>query len=578
MTDENNQVQLSQPPPPWAAGTESRMHELYPRLTEEQINVVRAYGKEREYADGEFIWNIGDRGGLFLVLEGALEIVRRTETGEDVIVTHEPGCYGGETTSLSGRGALVAGRAKGDTRVLVVCPDKLRELIAIETSLGETILLSFILRRMRMIANQFGGVTLVGSNSRRDTIRIRTFLTRNGIPHKAVDVDSGTEAEIKMQSLQVTTAELPLLICDDRRFTNPCNREIAECLGFAAQLDKDAEFDLGIIGAGPAGLAAAVYAASEGLRVVVIESCAAGGQAGTSSKIENYLGFPTGISGQALAGRAYLQAVKFGAEIAVARELTKLRCGDPFHVLQLDGGGRVKARCIIVASGAVYRQPPIQGLERFDGSGVHYGASYIEGLFCRGQDIAIIGGGNSAGQAAVYLSDHAHKVNVIVRSSGLNDSMANYLILRIERTGNIELFTHTEVERIEGAERIDALVIRDNRNGKTRRLESSHLFIFIGAQPATEFVSENLVLDDRGFIKTGDVLIEEELRRAGWPLARRPYLLETSCPRVFAAGDVRSGSVKRVASAVGEGSICVQFIHRVLAEEAGPDAVSGAKL
>ncbi|HSF47023.1 MAG TPA: FAD-dependent oxidoreductase, partial [Burkholderiales bacterium] len=328
-----------------------------------------------------------------------------------------------------------------------------------------------------------------------------------------------------------------------------------------------AQFDVAIVGAGPAGLAAAVYAASEGLSAVMIESCAVGGQAGTSSKIENYLGFPTGISGQALVGRAHIQAVKFGAEVAVAREVTRLHCGDPFHTLELDIAQRIRARSIVIASGAIYRQPPIEGLATFDGSGVHYGASYIEGQFCRGKDIAIVGGGNSAGQAAVYLSDHARKVSILVRGEGLAESMSNYLIRRIDRAENIELLPCTEVERIEGGERISALVIRDVRNGETRRLEASHLFIFIGAQPATRFAVDDLILDDKGFVKTGDALSVDELESAGWRLARRPYLLETSCPRVFAAGDVRAGSVKRVASAVGEGSICVQLIHQALAAE-----------
>ena len=566
MNEQENQKRPSQaPPPPWAAGTEHRQHELYPELNEEQINIVRQYGEEREVADGTLLWDIGDRNcEFFLVLEGALEIFRRTDRGEHVIVTLGRRHYGGETVTLSGRGALVAGRAKGHTRVVAVSTEKLREMIAIEATLGETILLSFILRRMRMIAKQLGGVTLVGSNSQRDTARIRTFLTRNGVPHEFVDIDRSGDVEARVRSLHVKAIELPLLICNDRRLINPPNREVAENLGFAAELREGAEFDVAIVGAGPAGLAAAVYAASEGLSVVVIESCAMGGQAGTSSKIENYLGFPTGISGQALAGRAYIQAVKFGAEIAVARELTRLYCGDSLHMLELDGTDRIKARSIVIASGAIYRQPPIQALEAFDGSGVHYGASYIEGQYCRGKDIAIIGGGNSAGQAAVYLSDHARKVSILVRGQGLAESMSNYLIRRIDHTENIELLPYTEVERIEGDARISALVIRDNRTGEMRHLEASHLFIFIGAQPATRFISDDLILDPKGFVKTGDALSDEELHRVNWPLARRPYLLETSCPRVFAAGDVRAGSVKRVASAVGEGSICVQFIHKAL--------------
>jgi thioredoxin reductase (NADPH) len=576
MSENRNQISHTEPPPPWAAGTESRHHELNPELSEDQIDIVRAYGEEREVKDGTILWDIGDRRrDFFLVLSGAVEVFRRDRHGEHVIITHGRGHYGGETATMSGRGALVGGRAKGDTRVIAVSMEKLRELIAVEASLGETILLSFILRRMRMIAEHHSNITLIGSGAQRDTAHIRTFLTRNGIPHEFVDLDAIDDAPACLRAKRVTADELPVLVCDTQLLKNPTNREIAECLGFDAELISGAQFDVAVVGAGPAGLAAAVYAASEGLRVIVIESCAPGGQAGTSSKIENYLGFPTGISGQALAGRAYIQAQKFGAEIAVARRLVRLHCGDPYHALELDGGDRIEARTVVIASGAVYRKPPIAGLETFDGGGVHYGASYIEGQYCRGKDAAIVGGGNSAGQAAVYLSAHARTVKILVRGQGLAESMSSYLIRRIEKTPNIELLPYTEVVRIEGEDRISALVVRDNRNGQTRRLNATQFFIFIGAEPATDFAGDSLILDEKGFIKTGDALTDAELHAAAWPLARKPYLLETSCPRMFAAGDVRCGSVKRVASAVGEGSICVQFIHRTLTETAGDVAVEG---
>ncbi len=570
MSDRENPSRPRQAAPPWAAGTENRHQELYPELIGDQIDVVRRYGEEREFPDGTLLWDIGTRDcGFFLVLSGAIEIFRRDRNGEHVIITHGRGHYGGETATMSGRGAYVAGRTKGQTRVIAVRADKLRELIATEPSLGETILLSFILRRMRMIAEQLGNVTLLGSGVERNMARIRTFLTRNGVPHEVIDVDETDDVEKRLREFNAVPQDLPLLICDGRALVKPCNRVIAECLGFAAELVENAQFDVAVVGAGPAGLAAAVYAASEGLNVIVIESCAPGGQAGTSSKIENYLGFPTGISGQALAGRAYLQAQKFGAEIAVARQLVRLHCGEQYHDLELDGGGRIKARSVVIASGAIYRQPPIEGLEVFDGSGVHYGASYIEGQFCRGRDVAIVGGGNSAGQAAVFLSAHARSVKILVRGAGLAETMSNYLIRRIDNTQNIELLPYTQVERIEGEHRISVLVVRDNRDGTLRRLEISHLFIFIGAVPATDFADDHLALDEKGFIKTGNALSDDELANAGWTLSRRPYLLETSCPRVFAAGDVRAGSVKRVASAVGEGSICVQFIHQTLSKDAG---------
>ncbi|MEO0998074.1 MAG: FAD-dependent oxidoreductase, partial [Pseudomonadota bacterium] len=318
--------------------------------------------------------------------------------------------------------------------------------------------------------------------------------------------------------------------------------------------------------AGPAGLAAAVYAASEGLEVIVVEGIAPGGQAGSSSKIENYLGFPTGISGQALAGRAYLQAQKFGAMMAMARQVEALIPGEPYHSLTLDGGDAVRARAVVIATGAVYRRPPIAELERF--AGVHYGASHVEGEICRGRDVAIIGGGNSAGQAAVYLSRRARHVHVLVRGSGLGHSMSDYLIRRIDQIANIELHTHREVSGILGdGGRIDGLELLHNDTGEHSRLAVSQLFIFIGAVPGTAFAEGRVVLNDRGFVLTGDRLGERHLTASGWPLKRRPYLLETSVPRIFSAGDVRSDSIKRVASAVGEGSVCIQFIHRVLSDE-----------
>ncbi|MBA2410367.1 MAG: FAD-dependent oxidoreductase [Pyrinomonadaceae bacterium] len=572
MSINENQTRSSEASPPWAAGTEMRHHELYPELTADEIDIVRQYGIEREVADGTVLWDIGDRNtGFFLTLNGEVEVFRRDKDGEQSIITHGPGHYGGETVTMSGRGALLAGRANGYTRVLVVNTEKLRELIATEATLGEKILHSFILRRMRMIAEQLVSIKLVGFGGERDTARIRMFLTRNEVPHEVIDLGNVEDVKKSLRAVDATAEDLPLLLCDGRRLSKPSNREIAESLGFATELSADVEFDVAVIGAGPAGLAAAVYAASEGLSVIVFESCAPGGQAGTTSKIENYLGFPTGISGQALAGRAYNQAQKFGAEIAVARKLIALRCGDPCHDLELDGGDRIKARSVVIASGAVYKQPPIEGLDAFDGSGVHYGASHVEAQFCHGKDIVIIGGGNSAGQAAVHLSAHARAVHIAVREAGLAESMSNYLIRRIDKIGNIEVLSCSEIQRVEGEDQISTIVIRDNRTGEMQRLNASHLFIFIGATPATDFVGDGLVLDDNGFVKTGDALTADDLHIAGWPFERRPYLLEASCPRIFAAGDVRSGSGKRVASAVGEGSTCVQFIHQTLTESHGDD-------
>ncbi len=552
--------------PPWAAGAAERMHELDPELVDEEIEILREYGRECSYGDGEIIWQAGDRGPFVLVLEGGIDVVRPGGDDEQVIISHGPRHYVGEIVTMSGGRALVTGRAVGDLRALMVESNDLRRLIATESELGEKLLHSFILRRMRMVAERLSDVTLIGRTETPKAAELRSFLSRNGIPFESLHPDTDADA-VKRSLARHALGEdaLPLVVYNGNPLVAPSNRELAEALGFTAEIDCGTTYDVAVVGSGPAGLAAAVYAASEGLSVIVLENCAPGGQAGSSSKIENYMGFPTGISGQALMGRAYLQAQKFGAQIGVARELLSFECGDPLHKLKIDGNDTLYARAVVIASGAVYRQPAIERLEDF--GGVHYGASYVEGEMCHGQDVAIIGGGNSAGQAAVYLSKRARQVHILIRGAGLAASMSDYLIKRIDHIPNIELHTHSEVEEIVGDTAIESLSVRDNQSNETRSLEASHLFIFIGAQPGTVFLGDEIALDERGFVLTGDKLDGNVLQAYGWPLERSPYLLETSCPRVFAAGDVRSGSVKRVASAVGEGSVSVQFIHQVLADE-----------
>ncbi|MEM6796291.1 MAG: FAD-dependent oxidoreductase [Acidobacteriota bacterium] len=550
--------------PPWAAGTAQRMHELNPELTEAQIDIVRRYGEEQTFDDGEILWDIGEENARFhLTLEGAVEIVRRDREGEHVIISHQRGHYGGETVTMTGRGPLVFGRARGQTKTVAVRPESLRELIATETGVGEIILQSFILRRMRMVAEHHGDIVLIGSDAFPGTGATRTFLSRNGIPHTFAEYPSPQHASV-LDDFGLSPDSLPALICDGSALCRPTPREIAERLGFAARIGDGETYDVAIVGAGAGGLAAATYAASEGLSVLVIEACAPGGQAATSSKIENYLGFPTGISGQALMGRGWLQSQKFGAILAVARAVEALECGTPHH-LRLDGDTSIFAKAVVLASGAIYREPPIEGIAPFLGSNVHYAATYLEGRICSQREVAVVGGGNSAGQAAMFLSEHARKVAILVRGPGLEHSMSSYLIERIQQTPNIELMTHTEVQSARGDQKLESVTLLDNRTGDQRDLELQHLFIFIGAQPATSFLPEDIQLDSRGFVKTGNDLDLESLTEA-WPLKRQPYLLETSCPGVFAVGDVRSGSVKRVASAVGEGSVSVQFVHRFLSE------------
>lgn len=553
--------------PPWAAGTDSRLQEVHPTLSDAEIETVSSYGTHRRFEDGERLWEIGQRDAPFyLVLAGEMDVLRRDEKGEHVMATHGRGRYAGEIVTMTGRAPLVAGRAKGTLEAIEVTPQKLRDLLALEAELGEKILLSFILRRMRMIAGHLGDVILVGEREQKETAALQEFLSRNGVPFNLLSPTNEADKPRRDALGLAPEADWPMLICGDRRLLRPGNKDVADCLGLTAQLPQDSVFDTAVIGAGPAGLAAAVYAASEGLKVVVLEQCAVGGQAGSSSRIENYLGFPTGISGQALTGRGFIQAHKFGAEIAIAREVTSIACEEKAHILTLEDGSTVRARSIVIASGAVYRQPQIEGLSKFERTGVHYGASHIEGLLCRNRPVAVVGGGNSAGQAAVYLSRRAKSVSILIRGPSLAASMSDYLVRRIDRIGNIDIHPHTEVVRINGEESVASLTVTDNQSGTERDMAANHLFVFIGAAPASGFAGSAIAQDSKGFIKTGPDLSPAELSGAGWPLERKPFLLETSCPRIFAAGDIRSGSVKRVASAVGEGSICVQFLHTALAE------------
>ncbi|MEL7447816.1 MAG: FAD-dependent oxidoreductase, partial [Pseudomonadota bacterium] len=440
--------------PPWAAGTQGREQELYPKLNDEEIGIVRSYAEERRFAAGDYLWQRGDVSPFYLMLDGDVEVLRVEADGEHVIIAHGAGRYVGEIPSMTGANALVAGRAVTDVHALYVKPDDLRQLIATEADLGEKILLSFILRRMRMIAANLGNVTLIAATETPEGGDLQRFLSRNGLPFEVLHPKR--DAEVVEQRLGHVPQELPVLLCSNETLVRPTHRQVAENLGFTAQFDCGVTYDLVVIGSGPAGMAAAVYGASEGLSVLVLERCAPGGQAGSSSRIENYMGFPTGISGQALMGRAYLQAQKFGATVAVARELKTLEIGNPLHKLRLDGGDLVHAKALVIASGAVYRQPAIEGLA--ESGGVHYGASHVEGELCRGRDVAIVGGGNSAGQAAVYLSQRARNVHILVRGNGLGHSMSDYLIQRIERIPNVFLHTHSEVDAVEGGKVLDEVV------------------------------------------------------------------------------------------------------------------------
>jgi thioredoxin reductase (NADPH) len=394
---------------------------------------------------------------------------------------------------------------------------------------------------------------------------VKEFLTRNGHPFHYIDLDRDADAQELLDQFHVSAADVPVLICGGNAvLRNPSNAEIAECLGFNDAIDQTRVSDLLIVGAGPAGLAAAVYGASEGLDVLVLESGSPGGQAGSSSRIENYLGFPTGISGLELTGRAYAQAQKFGAQIMIAKAATGLACDRQPYGVQIDGGAGIAARAVIIATGAEYRKPPLENLSQFEGAGVYYGATPMEAQLCLAEEVVVVGGGNSAGQAAVFLAQSAKHVHMLVRGDGLADTMSRYLIRRIEDNPAIDLLTHTEIVALEGDGHLERVRWRDNSNGNIETHDVRHVFMMTGAVPNTRWLERCLVLDDKGFIKTGPELSQADLSAAGWPLTRPPYLLETSRPRVFAVGDVRGGNIKRVASAVGEGSIAVAFVHQVL--------------
>jgi thioredoxin reductase (NADPH) len=462
---------------------------------------------------------------------------------------------------------MVAGRAGESMKALAIPVERLREIMVTHARLGEIIMRSFILRRVRMISEGVSDLLLVGSRHSADTLRLQEFLTRNAHPYTFVDLETAGDVCAMLNRCDVRPEDTPLVITSKGDpLRNPTLRALATRLGISLKLDLQAVHDVAIVGAGPSGLAAAVYAASEGLDVIVLDPVAPGGQAGTSSMIENYLGFPTGISGQALAGRAFMQAQKFGAQVEIPARLTRLHCGNPYHELELDNGERIRSRTVVIASGAKYRKLQLSNLELYEGNGIYYGATYLESQFCRDQEIAIVGGGNSAGQAAVFLAESAAKVYVLVRSEGLAASMSQYLIRRIETTGNIQLVPWSEVVELQGSTSLDSIRWRHRESLAETHRPVQHLFVFIGALPNTDFLSDSIATDRNRFICTGAEVVDLPDQRK-WPLARPPYPLETSCPGIFAVGDVRASSTKRVASAVGEGSTVVGFVHQVLESE-----------
>lgn len=536
-----------------------RERQTFPRLTQDQIDRVSLYGEEHRYEKGTVLFERGNRSvDFFLVIEGNIEIYDLDHDGNPVVVTvHADQQFTGELDLFNDRKILVGGRTGQNSRIVRLNRPSFYRMIGTETDIGETIMRAYILRRTGLIIHDQAGITLFGSPSSGDTLRIRRFLSRNGYPVKLIDSGSD-EAGIVLDRHRVDLHRLPAVISPDGKLLhNPTNPVLADALGLTEQIEDGHIYDLAVIGGGPSGLSASVYGASENLDTIVLEGEAPGGQAGTSSKIENYLGFPTGISGQALAGRAWIQGQKFGAKFVVSRKVASLDCDKQPFEIALDDGKTLVARAVILAMGARYRALGLDDYQRFEGNGIHYAATALEGQLCTGEEVVVVGGGNSAGQAAVFLSRHASHVHLMVRSTGLAASMSNYLVERIDHSSRITLHTQTEISALHGTRMLERVTWKNRETGETVTRPVRNVFVMIGAVPNTDWLAQCVDLDDRGFVLTG---LDVTSRRPSSPFT-------TSIEGVFAVGDVRSGSVKRVASGVGEGSVCIQSVHRFLADD-----------
>jgi thioredoxin reductase (NADPH) len=551
---------------------ETRGAQMFLQLTDAELARLVKFGTPRSYRAGEALVRVGEVGpGMTLILSGKVDVSRPDGGAETHVVTHERGNFLGELAQLSGRPFLVNAVAQTDVEAVAIPPDRVRALLIAEANLGERIMRALILRRVGLIEAGAGPI-IVGHETNADVLRLVNFLRRNGHPYRTLDPESDGCAPTLVERFQVTPEELPIVLCPGGQLLrNPTELQLARCVGLVGPIDPDRLYDLVVVGAGPAGLATSVYAGSEGLKVLAIDCRSFGGQAGASARIENYLGFPTGISGMALMGRAFSQAQKFGVEVAIPDEALKLQCGnDPCH-LELGTGERIQARSVVIATGARYRRLEVERLEEYEGKSVHYWASPLEADLCADHEVALVGGGNSAGQATVFLTGHARKVTLIARRP-LRDTMSQYLVERIEACPNVEVVIGAEVAALHGSDgQLDELTLRDSASGGETRRAARYLFSFIGAEPNTDWMrNSGIRLDDRGFVLTGD-----EVGKDRFPL-------ETSRRGIFAVGDVRSCSVKRVAAAVGDGAQVVAAIHAYLAADqesvavAQPEAVTAA--
>jgi thioredoxin reductase (NADPH) len=536
----------------------------FPTLDETQISQLARCtdAAPKLFRDGQVLFAVGERNmNFFVVKSGEVEIVDRSGDEPKTVTIHRQGEFTGDISHLTGLPAVVSGIARGDCEVYEITGDALRNALNQCPDISDIILQAFIARRQLLRDSpNFTGLRVIGSRYSPDTFRVRDFLAKNRILFTWVDIETDPNVDQLLRQFGVTESDTPVVACAKMLLLrNPSNRQLADAVGIHQPLE-DLVYDLVVVGAGPAGLAAAVYGASEGLRTAVLEHTAPGGQAGSSMRIENYLGFPTGLTGSELAGRAILQANKFGAHLSVPTPVNKLTFANAYTIVHLDGGETVTAKCLLIATGANYRRLGVEGCERFEGTGVYYAATVAEAQLCQGTQVVVVGGGNSAGQAAVFLAGHARQVLILIRGDDLYKNMSSYLVRRIEQTANIELLTDTTIRQMSGNGHLDSVNIVNGKTGEERTIETPGVFSFIGADPRTSWLPPEIERDAKGFIRTGTELA----RSPYWTSARQPFLLETSRPGVFAAGDVRSGSVKRVASAVGEGAMAVQFVHECL--------------
>ncbi len=542
----------------------NRTDQIFPTLSPEHIELIKPFGEVQAVESGTMLFERGERSvDFFVVLEGFVEIYDYAADGTRVITVHRERQFTGELDLFNNREILVGGKMGANGQVIRISRDQFRKLIAAEPEVYEIIMQAFILRRRGLISHQQASVTVVAEQQSSQALRIERFLERNGYPLKVLDFQSEAGLQL-LNRCNVSSEELPMVFLHNKEevLRNPSNLELAQSLGLVEQIEENHVYDVTVLGAGPAGLSATVYAASEGLSTLLIEAEAPGGQAGTSSKIENYLGFPLGVSGQGLAGRAQVQAHKFGATIALPYSAQGLDCSEQPYRVQLTDDCAVQTKTVIIATGARYRKLNVANETKFEGVGIYYAATAMEGTLCKDEEAIVVGGGNSAGQAAVFLSRYARHVHILVRGEGLASSMSNYLIQRIEASPRITLHPHTEVEALEGERHLERVVWKNNQTGATETQPIKHIFLMLGAVPNTQWLNGCLQLDEKGFILTGRDVSDGE----DWPMERPRMMMETSVPGVFAAGDVRAGSTKRVASGVGEGAITVSQLHQALAE------------